>query len=141
MGGLVEFRQDPADKRLWKLYHPLQPGGNHQNMFVAPDRGLEYIEAGEQALYCQFFGEMEFHAVLRKGEQVFGGQYERGMRYGTPLVSAGDGSGSLIPASRFVNAARVAGTSVLSVDGTEWEADQLVLIRTSIYAGAIAEAG
>lgn len=142
VGGLVEFRRDPEDKRVWKLYHPLQPGGNHQNMFVAPDRGLEYYEVGEQALYCQFFGEVQFHAVLRRGEKVSGGQHERGrMRYGSPLVSAGDGTGALVHGSRFVNAARICGTAVEDLDLSDAEEDQLVLIRTSIYRGEIAVAG
>jgi hypothetical protein len=141
VGGLCEFRKDPEDRRQWKLHHPIQPGGNHHNMFVAPDRGLEFIEAGEQALYVQFFGVWEFPAILRKGEKVSGGDFERGMTFGSPLVSAGDGTGALVHGSRFVNAARICGTATEDLDLTDADADQIVRIRTQVFQGRIAEAG
>ena len=141
VGALVEYRPDPTDRRHWLLFTHSQPGGDHQNLFVAPDRGLEYVEEGDDALVIQIFGACEFPAILRRGEKVNRGQYELGMKYGSPLVSAGDGTGALVHGSRFVNAARVCGTATEDLDLTDAEEDGIVVMRTQIYIGEIAVAG
>jgi len=140
-GGCVEFRRDPADRRQWKLYHPIDPGASTLGLFVAHDTDRTHYEEGEQANYTQFFGIMRFQALLRAGEQVYGEQYKRGRTScgGTPLVSAGDGTGALVPASRFVNADRIVGYAIADLDLSEAEEDQLIEIQTEIYTGAIAE--
>ena len=55
------------------------------------------------------------------------------------MVSAGDGTGALVPASRFVNADRICGYAVSDLDLSEAEEDQLIWMQTEIYTGAIAE--
>ena len=141
VGGLVEYRADPTNRLHWKLYHPLQPGGDHQNLFVAPNKELEFVEEGDLALVVQFFGPCEFPAILRKGERVYRGDYERGMTLGTSLVSAGDGTGALVPESRFISTARVCGTANQDMDLTDAEEDGIVMLRTCLFNGKIAVAG
>lgn len=141
VGGLVEYRRDPEDRRHWKLYHPLQPGGDHQNLFVAPNKGLEFVEEGDLALVTQFFGPCEFPAILRKGERVYRGDYERGMTLGSSLASAGDGTGALLVADRFVSVPRLCGTAAQNLNLIGADDDQIVLIRTCIFNGEIAVAG
>ena len=142
-GGCVEFRRDPADRRHWKLYHPIDPGANTLGLFVAHDKDRTHYAAGEIASYIQVFGILRFNAILRAGERVYGEQYRRGRTScgGTPLVSAGDGTGALVPASRFVNADRICGYAIADLDLSEAEEDQLIEIQTEIYTGAIAEVG
>lgn len=142
VGALVEFRRDPNDRRQWKLYCHSTPGGKHLNLFVAEDQpGQEWVEEGEQAYVIQYFGRLPARVILRAGERVWGGSYRNGGTGGTDLVSAGDGTGALVAASRFVSYWGSCGQATEDVDLTESEDDQIITIRTNIYTGEVAEAG
>lgn len=142
VGSLVEFRRDPNDRRQWKLYAHSVPGGNHLNLFVGESTpGQEWVEEGEQAYVIQYFGRLPARVILRAGERVYAGSYRNGGTGGTDLVSAGDGTGALVAASRFVSYARSCGQAMEDVDLTESSEDQLIFMRSHIYEGKVAEVG
>lgn len=141
VGSLVEFRQDPNDRRLWKLYCHSTPGGDHLALIVGESTpGQEWVEEGEQAYVVQYFGPMLAKVILRAGEKVFSGTYRDGTGHGTPLVSAGS-EGCVVAESRFVSAARYVGYSCEDVDLTDSGEDRIIQVRMEYYNGAVAVAG
>ena len=143
VGALVEFRRDPNDRRQWKLFNHSVPGGKHLNLFVGEHTpGAEWVEPGEQAYVVQYIGRLPARVILRAGERVWGGTYQSGGTGGTELTSAGDGTGALVAASRFVSYWGSCGQATEDVDLTNSLEDQLITIRTHIYSGeTIAVAG
>lgn len=123
-----------CEVRKGLLYPHSTPGGSHSKLFVADEELTGYIqevyEPGEQCYVVHPFGRHTVTAILRRGERVSCGAYERGsLLGGTDLVSAGDGSGALVAHTRFIGAEYV-GQALEDLDLTVADEDQLITIKT-----------
>lgn len=139
VGACVELRRYPENRNWWRLYNATL-GAMTAGLIVIPKDDETEVEEGEDVLVRQCFGHVYIKALLKRGERVQSGVYERGHTVGgTDLISGGNGT--VIPASRFTAAKMIVGNACETVDLTDAEEDRLILIRTQLYLGDVAVAG